>query len=165
MSTWLQERIGTHSLTVEVNLVVKVRVVEDLHGDLVFRGVEALELLVLDGDVVLNVLAWEDDLFVATTTNMAHDSPVCNGGRDARDDKEEEVGLDAATVDERKEPLEDVGDTDDECGEVEVAEGAISLCKTKLGGVLDSRLVGGTGRHGVQVKNRKTAIYLFIYPA
>ncbi|KAG6839875.1 hypothetical protein H0H87_012760 [Tephrocybe sp. NHM501043] len=97
---------------------------EGLHGDLVLAQIE---VLVLDGDVLLDVLGGEPDLFVPPRAIVADEGPVRDGGGDAGDDEEEEVGLEAAAVDEGEEGLEEVRDDDDGGGEVEVVEGAVAL--------------------------------------
>lgn len=73
---------------------------EDLHGDFVFAIVEGLELEVVDGDVLFNVIAWEDDLFVFPGAIRADKHPVGDGGGYAGQDEEKEIGLEAAAVEE-----------------------------------------------------------------
>ena len=142
---------GLERLTVDLDLVVKVGVVEDLHGDLLLAKVLCLELGVLDGDVLLDVTAGELDLLVLAGAVHAHDCPVGNGDGDAHDEDKEEVSLEAATTEDGEGPLDDPGDAEDEGGEVEVGEVAIALSEADERRVFDGgggRDGDGVGRHG-----------------
>ena len=84
--------------TLDLNLVIEERVVEDLHGNLLLGKVLCLELGVLDGDVLLDIAARKLDLLVDTGTVRAHDGPVGGGDGDAEEKDKEDVGLEAAVA-------------------------------------------------------------------
>lgn len=76
-------------VSLEVDLALKVGIVEDLHGHL--EGVLLLERGILDGDVSVQSLAWQDTLFVDSRTDVAHERPVTNGDGEAENGNEEKV--------------------------------------------------------------------------
>lgn len=91
---------------------------EDLHGNSISSLVELLEDLVLDSDISLDVPARQKDLFIATTTDVAHEGPVGNGCGHTREDEEEDIRLEASAVAEGQDPLENVRDNEDEASKV-----------------------------------------------
>jgi len=91
---------------------------EDLDGNPISSLVELLEDLVLDGDIGLNVLARQNNLFITPTTNVTHESPVGNGCGQTRDDEEEDIRLPASTVEEGQEPLKNIRNDEDETSKV-----------------------------------------------
>ncbi len=113
--------------TVDLDLVVKVGVVEDLDGDLLLCKVLCLELWVCDGDVLLDVAAGELDLLVLAGAVGAHDCPVGDSDGEAEEEDEEEVGLEAAMGDDGEGALDEPGDAEDEGGELVVGEVAVAL--------------------------------------
>lgn len=121
---------------------------EGLHGDFFTSSVSFLEFGVVDGNVVFDVLSRQSDLFVSARTIDTDEGPVSDGGRDTGEDENEEVGLEASVFDDRKERLDEIGNYDDESGEVEVVEGAVALCKADEGGIFDSRGGGDPHRRG-----------------
>lgn len=136
--------------TIEVYFSFKVRVVEDLHGNLVLALVQFLHFDVLNGNILLNVLAGEKNLLVLSTAIHAVQSPVRDSGGDTGDDQEEEVGLETTATDERKEGLEEVGNDDHASCEVNIVECAIALGETDQRGIFNGRQVGhphSGGRH------------------
>lgn len=130
---------GGRGRTLDLDLTGKVVVVEDLHRDLLLARVLLLKGRVGDGDVVLEVLAREDALVAHAEVGAAQEHPVGDRGRDARDDKEEDVG--GAERDEGDKAAQDVGDEEDGGRELEVGEGAVAV--DGEGGVGD----GGAARH------------------
>ena len=91
---------------------------EGLDGNPIPSLVELLEDLVLDSDIGLNVLARQNNLFITPTTNVTHESPVGNGCGQTRDDEEEDIRLKASAVEEGQEPLENIGNDEDEASKV-----------------------------------------------
>lgn len=91
---------------------------EDLHGNPIPSLVELLEHLILDSNIGLNGLARQNNLFIATTTDGAHEGPVGNGCGQTRDDEEEDIRLKASAVEERQKALEDIGNNEDKASEV-----------------------------------------------
>ena len=104
--------------TVEVDLAVKVRIMEDLHGNFFLSVIEGLEFIILDGDVLLDILARQNDLLVLAFPVHGCHRPVGNYDRDTKNDDEEDIGLESATVDDGENVLDDKGHTEDEDGEV-----------------------------------------------
>ena len=141
-------RAGESELTIEVDLVIEERVVEDLHRNLLLAEVLGLELRVLDGDVLLDIAARKLDLLVDTGTVRAHDGPVGGGDGDAEEKDKEDVGLEAAVAKDGEGALDEPGDAKDEGGELGVGEVAIALGETDEGGVLDGWGVGDFDRVG-----------------
>ena len=84
--------------TVEVDLSVKVRVMEDLHGNFFLSVIEGLEFIVLDGDVLLDIFARQNDLLVLAFPVHGCYCPVGDYDRDTKDDDEEDIGLESTTV-------------------------------------------------------------------
>jgi len=136
--------------TLNVDLALKVRIVEDLNRDFVLAGVQLLQLGVMDSDVLLNVFAGQDNLFVLARTKVAHDGPIGNGDGDAEEENHEEVGLEATILDDGNERLDNVRHDEDEGGQLIVGEGPIALGEADEGRVLNRREIGrlhGGGRH------------------
>lgn len=71
-----QQKYKVSTRTLEVNFALKIRVVEDLHGNFLLAFVQLLELGVIDGDVVVNILARQLNLFVFSASVNAHKGPV-----------------------------------------------------------------------------------------
>lgn len=148
------------SQTIEVNLAVKVRIVEDLHGNLIPSLVELLEDIVLDSNVGLDVPARQNNLFIASATDITHDSPVGDGGGQTRNHKKEDIGLEASAVEKGQKPFEDIGYSDDKTSQVEVVKRATALCEPDKRRVLDSWRIGDAeGRH----KNPTTGVVGSMY--
>ena len=144
---WTRREAGH---TVEIDLALKVRVVEDLHGDLLLAKVLCLEFGVLDGDVFLDVTARKLDLLVLAGAVHAHRGPVRDGDGDTEKNDKEDVCLEAAMAEDRQSALDEPWDAEDEGGEVEVVEGAVALCEADEGRVLDGGCVclcDGEGGH------------------
>ena len=70
-STHLQ-KYKVSKLTLEVNFTLKIRVVEDLHGNFLLAFVQLLELGVVDSDVLVNILARQLNFFVFPASVNAH---------------------------------------------------------------------------------------------
>ena len=138
---WLALTRGERQ-TIEVDLVLEVRVVEDLHGDLLLAEVLCLELRVLDGDVLVKGAAGELDLEVLAGTVDGHDCPVGDGDGETEENDEEDISLEATIANYGEGALDDVGNAKDEGGELRIGEVAIALCETDEGGVFDG---GGSG--------------------
>ena len=95
--------------TFEVDLSVKVRVVEDLHGNFFLSMIESLEFTVLDGDVLLDILARQNDLLIIAFPVHGCHCPVDDYDRDSKDDDEEDIGLESTTVDDGENALDTKG--------------------------------------------------------
>lgn len=128
--------------TVEVNFPLKVRVMEDLHGDFLLAVVLLPELWVVDGDVLLEVFAGHEDLGIPASAVHAGYSPVCNSDRNAGNDEEEEVGLEATAVYNGEDTFDEPWNTNNENCELGVREVAITLCQTDEGGIFYGRDIG-----------------------
>lgn len=103
---------------------------EDLHGDLVLSIVLFLELGVMDGNVRLDVFARGGDLLILPRAVVAHDSPVCNSGRDTSDHQQEQVRLEAPARNNGQEGLHNVWYDQHARGEMDIVESANALCQT-----------------------------------
>jgi hypothetical protein len=141
--------------TVEVNFALEIRVVKDLHRDLLLAVVLSLEPRVVNGDVFLDVAFRQNDLLVLTLAVHTHESPVRHRDRKAEDQEEEEIGLEPTTVDDGQDALDEPWHDDDEGGEVEVVERTVALHKTDYGRIFDRWGVrrvhgfdGHSGDHG-----------------
>ena len=106
--------------TVKVDFAVEEGVVHELHGDLFLAVVLCLELGIVDGEVLFDVLAWQLYAFILTSTKHTHECPVGYRHGYTENDDKKEVGLEAATVDERNEPFDKVRDTKYDPGEHDV---------------------------------------------
>ena len=100
--------------TVEVDLSIEVRVMEDLHGNFFLSVIEGLEFIVLDGDVLLDIFARQNDLLVLAFPVHGCYCPVGDYDRDTKDDDEEDIGLESTTVDDGENALDDKGHAEDE---------------------------------------------------
>jgi len=107
-------------VTVEVNLFLKVRVVEDLHGNFFLAMIEGLEFWILDGDVLLYFLRGKDDLLILAFSVHGGEGPVCKGDGDAQEDDEKEVGGETAPIDKGGDTFQEVRYAENECGKVYV---------------------------------------------
>lgn len=146
-----RERSHGEGRTIEVGLIVKESVVENLHGNLLLSKVLGLEFGVLDSDVFFDITAGKLNLLVLARAVGAHDGPIACGDGDAKENDKEEVGLDTAVAEDGEGTLDKPWDTEDECCEVSVGEVTITLCEADEGcvlyggGVCDGDRVGGHG--------------------
>lgn len=116
--------------TVEVDLAVEVRVVEDLHRDLLFAVVLCLELGVVNRDIFLHMPTRKLDLLVLARAVSAHDRPVCDGDGHAEQNDHEDVGLQPAAVDEGKHALDEPWNNNDRSSQLDIGEVAIAFVET-----------------------------------
>ena len=140
-----------HSRTIKIDLAIKVGVVEELHGHLLLAFVHLLELGIVNGDILLDVLARQRDLLVSPRTINAVESPIPHCSRGSSQQEHEQISLEAAIFNDGKERLEDVRNDHKEGGEMIIVEGAVPLGKTDKGSVFDSGIVRhphGRGAHG-----------------
>jgi hypothetical protein len=108
-------------LTLEVDLALKVVIIQDLHRDLPSH-VRLLELRVVELEVVRDGPSGQLDLLVPPRSKGGGESPV--GDKDGEGGEDEEDPVDAGVVEEGGEgPLEELGEGDDEAEEGEVGEG------------------------------------------
>lgn len=128
----------TRQLTLDVNLALKVRVVEDLHGNLLLPFELLPKLGVMNSHVFLQVPARELDLLVLAFTKVTHDCPVANGNRDTRKQEDEEIRFRATEVNKGQDTLDEPWYNHNKDGEVDVVERAIALSNTLDGCVFDS---------------------------
>ena len=141
---------GLERLTVDLDLVVKVGVVEDLHGDLLLAKVLCLELGVLDSDVFLDVAAGKLDLLVLAGAVHTHDGPVADGDGEAEEEDKEDISLEAAIAYDGDGPLDEPGHAENEGGELVVGEVAVALREANEGRIFNGGGVrdgDGVGRH------------------
>lgn len=110
------------AITVEVDITIKVHLVESLHGDLVLAMVFGLVFRLLEGKVVLNTLARVLGLFIFARADGGDDQPVRSQQRSAGEDGEEDGSLET-TADL---PCQPVGGDDHDTGEGEEREAVIA---------------------------------------
>ena len=106
--------------TLEVDLAVKVGVVEDLHRDFSLSVIISFKIEVLYFDILFDILPGQDDLFVYAGTNSRHDRPVNDSEWETHDEDKEPVSVEAAAVDQREDTLDEPGHTEDNGGQVVV---------------------------------------------
>ena len=116
--------------TFEINPVVKVCVVKDLHRNLFLLVIQSSEFTVVNGDVLLDVLSREGDFFVFALAIHAHKCPVRNSYGNSQEHDKERISNKATAVDKRQHALYKPGDGDDEACELEIGELTIALCET-----------------------------------
>lgn len=85
------------TIAVELDVTVKVHLVESLHGDLVLSMVLEAVVLVLEGEVVLNRAARVSGLLVLAGGDGGDGDPEGTEDRDRGEDTEEDGRLGAAT--------------------------------------------------------------------
>lgn len=110
------------TITVEVDITVKVHLVEGLHGNLVLAMVFGLIFRLLEGKVVLNSLARVLGLFIFARADGGDDQPVSSQERSTGEDGKEDGRLEA-TADL---PCQPVGGNDHDSGEGEEREAVIA---------------------------------------
>ena len=88
------------------------------NGNFFLSAIESLEFIVFDGDVLLDILASQNDLLVLAFPVHGCHRPVGDYDRDTKDDDEEDIGLESTTVDDGENALDDKGHAEDEDGEV-----------------------------------------------
>ena len=115
---------------------------EDLHGNLLLAVVLLLQLGVVDRDVLFKVALRELDLVVLALAVHAHERPVAHRDGDTEDNEDEQVRLKTATVDDGEDALCNPWDTNNEDGEVEVAEMAVALGEALYRGIFYGGDVG-----------------------
>src|SRR5882762_4247002 len=142
-------KVGKLVLTFELNLAIKVRVVEFLHWDLLLAMVLSLKDVVLNRDVLLNVLAWRLDLGVLPPPIHTHKRPVPNRNGYSQKQHHEHIGLEPAAVDNGQDALDKPRNGKDSGSELDVGEGPIAFYQPYRGCVFNSRGVrnANTGRH------------------
>lgn len=125
------------TVTIHVNLAIKVHVIESLHGDLVSSTVLELIGRVLEGKVVLNWAAGKLDLLVLAGDERRRQRPESDQDRDGGEEAKEDGSL-QTTADL---PSQVEGD-DEEDGEEELVGKAISAGAISWkGGILDGRVL------------------------
>lgn len=132
------------NITLEINLLVKVRVVENLHGDLSVL-VLFLKLLVLEVQIVADGFTGELDLFIHPLSEFRFKSPVCDSDRDTEENDEEPVSLPA--LGQRKKTLDDPWAKDDGSRELVVGEGCAAFSRER--GIRDSRVGSAAEQSGL----------------
>lgn len=109
--------------TLDVDFAFKVRVVEELHGDLCLSLVLCLEFGILDVHVLFDVLSGEDSIVANSEVESTHQEPVADRRRESSDEEEEDIArLEGEVGDEAG---EEVGHDEDESRELQVAEGPV----------------------------------------
>lgn len=110
------------AVTVEIDITIKVHLVEGLHGDLVLSMVFGLVFRLLEGKVVLNTLARVLGLFIFARADGGDDQPVSSQQRGTGEDGEEDGRLEATA----NLPCQPVGGNDHDGGEAEEREAVIA---------------------------------------
>jgi hypothetical protein len=140
--------------TVKVNFAIEIRVVKNLHGDFLLAVELGFEIVVVDGDILLDVLAGKNDFFVFPPPIDTHKSPIRDRDWDPKQEDEENIRLEPPAIYQRQNALDEPWNDEDECRELEVGEITRTLGKTDEGGIFDSRGVGDmdVGRgHGQRI--------------
>jgi len=114
---------------------------EELHGHLLLALVHLFELVVLDSDILLDVLAGQCDLLVSPRTINTVKSPIPHCSRGASQEEHEQIRLEAAIFNDGKESLEDIRNDQNEGSKMVIVEGAVALGKTDKWGIFDSGVV------------------------
>ena len=70
------------------------------NGNFFLSAIESLEFIVFDGDVLLDILARQNDLLIIAFPVHGCHCPVDDYDRDTKDDDEEDIGLESTTVDD-----------------------------------------------------------------
>jgi hypothetical protein len=84
------------AIPIEVNLAIKVHVVECLHWDLVPSTVLEFVGLILECKIVFDRAAWNSGLFILAGTEGRCEIPKPDQDRNGREDTEEDTGLQSA---------------------------------------------------------------------
>jgi hypothetical protein len=103
---------------------------EELHWDLFFAFVKLLQLGVLNGNILLNILARQHNLGVFAATVDAIQGPVSHSSGYARQNEHEYISLEASIFNNGEEGLEDVRNDDKQTSKMKIVEGAIAFSKT-----------------------------------
>jgi hypothetical protein len=83
-------------IAIELNVAVKVHVLESLHGDLVPAAVPDLIGIALEGKVMFDGAPWELDLVVLARAEGRYSGPECDQNRDGGEETKEDGGLQSA---------------------------------------------------------------------
>jgi hypothetical protein len=92
--------------------------VEDLHRDFILSMIISLEFEILYFDILFDILTGQDDLGVYAGADSGHDHPVDNSERETHDENEEPISIEAASVDDGEDALDEPWDNEDDGGEV-----------------------------------------------
>lgn len=145
------------AVAVELDVAVKVHLVEEVHLDLDIAAVLGLVLGVLEGQVELNRTAGELGLFVLARANGRDDEPPANKDGQVEDDGEENGRLPASANlpgevggDEHEEADEDVGMEAFSTGAIGRQRGVVDGGRLEQELAIDCMLVNG-GRGGQNV--------------
>jgi hypothetical protein len=125
------------AVTVEVDIALKVHVVEGLHGDLVPSTVLELIRMVLEGQVVLDWAARELDFFVLAGDEGRRDTPEGDEDRDGGEEAEEDCGLQATT----DLPRQVEGDNEEEKEEELVGKAVTTGAVRREGSIFDGGIL------------------------
>lgn len=120
-------------ISVEVNLAIKVHIVERLHWDLIGSSVLELVGLILEGKVVFYRAPGDCGLLVLARTEGRGEVPEANQDRDRCEETEEDAGLESTT----DLPGEVCWDDRDERNEEDVGEAFISRTISRQRSILD----------------------------
>lgn len=85
------------AVAVEVDVTVKVHLMEGLHRDLILAMVLGFVLGLLEGEVVLDGLARVASLLVLAGADGGDDEPKTGQQRNGGDERKEDGGLEATT--------------------------------------------------------------------
>jgi hypothetical protein len=129
---------GLEAVTLEVDIAVKVHLVEGLHGDLVVATVLDTVGLLLEVEVELDTTVRKADLVVLARADGRDNKPPNGEHRKIDDEGEEDGGLEATT----KLPAEPPRDQSQEGDENIVVEGIGTRPIGGKGSVLDGRVPG-----------------------
>lgn len=132
------------NITLKINLLVKVCVVENLHRDLSVL-ILFLKLLVLEVKIVADGFTGERDLFIHPLSKFGFKSPVSDSDGDTEEDDEEPISLPA--VGQRKKTLDDPWAKNDGSRELVVGERCAALSRER--GIRDSGVGSAAKQSGL----------------
>lgn len=141
--------------TIKINLALEKRIMEHLHRDLLLPMVLRLKHRIVYRNILLQVPLGQHNLLVLAPAVRTHEGPIRDRDRETREQGKEDIGLEAAAVEDGKDAFEEPGHDDNEGAEVDVAEGAVALDQTLDGRVFDRGRVGrahGEERHRVSFR-------------
>jgi hypothetical protein len=85
------------AVPIEVNVAIKVHVMESLHWNLVASSVLELVGLILEGKVVFDRAAWNSGLFIFARTERRGEVPEANQDGNCGEGTKEDAGLQSST--------------------------------------------------------------------
>lgn len=124
-------------IPIEVNITIKVHIMECLHWDLIGSAVFELVGLVLEGKVMFDGAAWNGGLFILAGTEGRGEVPETDQNRDCREETEEDAGLQSAADFPGQIPWDECNEGDEE----DVGEALVAGTISRQRSILDCRVL------------------------